>query len=159
VTALVVYDSAYGNTEKIAAAIGAAIPGSEVRRIGAVDPAALPVLGRLIVGSPTQGGQPTKATQAWLAAIPKDRLAGVEVAAFDTRMAASDQGLALRFIMGVIGYAASRILTALEARGGSSIASAEGFVVNGKEGPLHEGELDRAGAWARALDVRTKQAA
>jgi hypothetical protein len=159
VTTLVVYDSAYGNTERIATAIAAAIPGAGVYRIGAIDPANLPAIDRLIVGSPTQGGQPTKATQSWLAFIPQGRLANVGVAAFDTRLAAADQGFALRLVMGVIGYAAPRILSALGAKGGSVIAGAEGFVVNGKEGPLHQGELERAVTWAGGLVGDQKRAA
>jgi flavodoxin len=51
---LVVYDSAYGNTEKIARAIGGAIPGeTQVRRVAEVSSAELVSLDLLIVGSPT----------------------------------------------------------------------------------------------------------
>jgi flavodoxin len=160
-TALVVYDSAYGNTARIADAVAVVLEGREkAHLIQHVDPADLPLTTQLlVVGSPTQGGQPTKAMQAWLKDIPQDRLAGLRVAAFDTRMQARDQGMALRLLMNVIGYAAPRILEKLQARGGIAAAAAEGFVVEGREGPLHEGELERAGAWAKSLAGQRRDAA
>ena len=158
-TTLIVYDSAYGNTGRLAEAVATALPGSIVRRIGEVNPANLPPAKIIIAGSPTQGGRPTKGMQAWLAAIPRGGLNGVAVAAFDTRIAAKEQGFALRLIMGVIGYAAPRVLEAMQGRGGLAVTSPEGFIVDGREGPLHAGELDRAAAWARSLAVQEVRAA
>jgi len=64
---LVVYDSAYGNTEKIAKSIGSAITGEvKTLHVGKVNPNELESLDLLIVGSPTQGGRPTPATQEFL---------------------------------------------------------------------------------------------
>jgi flavodoxin len=61
---LVVYDSVYGNTEIIAQAIAAAIPGDvQVLRVGQAKPADLKVVDLLIVGSPTHGALPTEAVQ------------------------------------------------------------------------------------------------
>ena len=57
--ALIVYDSTYGNTEKIAKAIGVAIPGEvKVQRAAEVDVVELNSYDLLIIGSPTQGGRP-----------------------------------------------------------------------------------------------------
>ena len=53
--ALVIYDLTYGNTEKIAEAIGEAI-GGQVLRVGEVNPADLKGFDLLFVGSPTHGG-------------------------------------------------------------------------------------------------------
>jgi len=39
----------------------------------------------------------------------------------------------------------------LAKKGASTPLAAEGFFVNGKEGPLKDGELERAGAWAKSL--------
>lgn len=61
--ALIVYDSMYGNTEKIAKSIGGAITGDvKVLRISEVIPSELESLDFLIVGSPTQGGRPPTPT-------------------------------------------------------------------------------------------------
>jgi len=55
--ASVVYDSVYGNTEKIARAIGGAIAGEvKVLRPGEVNSSDLASLDLLVVGSPTQRG-------------------------------------------------------------------------------------------------------
>lgn len=152
-TILVVHDSAYGNTAKIADAIAAVLPDAgPAHRITEIAAGSLPqALSLLVAGSPTQGGQPTKAMQQWVASIAPARLAGVRVSAFDTRMEPKAQGFALKLLMGIIGFAAPRILSGLEARGGIAAAPAEGFVVEGREGPLRQGELERAAAWARSL--------
>ena len=39
------------------------------------------------------------------------------------------------------------------------MAPPEGFVVQGKEGPLREGELERAGVWARGIAEARKSGA
>ncbi len=62
---LVVYDTLYGNTEKIARAIaGAVAPPDTVRiiRAGEAGPADLEGVGLLFVGSPTQGGRRPRPT-------------------------------------------------------------------------------------------------
>jgi flavodoxin len=159
-SALVIYDTGYGNTARVAQAIAAALPGgAALHRMKEISPASLPTVDLLIVGSPTQAGRATQAMHDWLAGIPEGKLAGVDVAAFDTRLATARQGFALRFLMGVIGFAAPRILKALEARAGTAVAAAEGFIVEGKEGPMARGELERAAAWARGLGMRERAAA
>ena len=141
---LIVYDSVYGNTEKIAQAISGAIPGEvKVIRAGEVDSAKLKAISLLVVGSPTHGGRPTPAIQDCLNKIPKPAISGVNVAAFDTR-------LTMRLV-GIFGYAAGRIADSLKRNGGNLIATPEGFFVKGKEGPLKEGELERAASWAKAV--------
>ena len=58
-SALVVYDTSFGNTEQIARDIASAIPGGAVvRPMSDVDPGRLPATDLLVVGSPTQGGRP-----------------------------------------------------------------------------------------------------
>lgn len=137
--ALVVFDSAYGNTEKVARAIAAGLaPHAEVRLVRAGE-ARLPDLdavGLLAVGSPTQGGKPTPAIQQFLSSIAPDGLRGVGVASFDTRISAKGRGLGMRLLVGAFGYAAGRIADNLKGKGGSLVAPPEGFIVEGREGPL-----------------------
>ncbi len=141
---LVVYDSVYGNTEKIAKAIGDAVGGEvKVLRVGDVDSAELEAFDLLIVGCPTHAGRPTPATQDFLKKIPLPALRGADVAAFDTRLTAK--------LARIFGYAAGRIAADLETKGGNPILSPEGFFVKGKEGPLKEGELERAANWAKGI--------
>ncbi len=141
---LIVYDSVYGNTEKIARAVGDAITGEvKILRVSEVDTSEIKTFNLLIVGSPTHGGRPTPAIQDFLKKISEIAIGNMHVAAFDTR-------LTTRFV-GVFGYAAKRIADSLKKNGGTLIASPEGFSVEGKEGPLKEGELDRAARWAKEI--------
>jgi flavodoxin I len=143
--ALIVYDSVYGNTEKIARAIAEAItPSGEVKvlRAGEANPSELASIGLLIVGSPTHGGRPTPPIQDFLNKVPK-LSQGANVAAFDTRSTTK--------LARVFGYAAGRIARNLKRKGGILIASPEGFFVTGTKGPLKEGELERAAGWAKGI--------
>jgi hypothetical protein len=57
----------------------------------------------------------------------------------------------LSFFVELFGYAAKPIADRLRKKGGSLVAPPEGFYVAGTEGPLLEGELDRAAQWAREM--------
>jgi hypothetical protein len=65
------------------------------------------------------------------------------VAAFDTRHVSKWTLL--------FGYAAPRIARSMERSGAALLAAPEGFFVLGTEGPLKEGELERAACWAREV--------
>ncbi len=141
---LIVYDSVYGNTEQIAKAIASTVQG-EVRavRVGEAHPTDLEPTHTLIVGSPTHGGRPTPAIQEYLGRLGESSLKDIRVAAFDTRLPGR--------LVGVFGYAAGRIACSLEAKGGALILPGEGFLVKHKNGPLGEGELERAVRWAKGI--------
>lgn len=148
--ALVVYDSLYGNTEKIALAIGKALDGdTKVIRVSEANPLELGVLDLLIIGSPTQGGRPTKSIQDFLSKIPQDALKNVRVTSFDTRISTK--------LVGIFGYAAGRILESLKAKKGQLTAFPQGFFVKGSKGPLKEGELERAASWAVGILENKKE--
>lgn len=151
---LVIYDSVYGNTENIAQAIGKGLTGEvTVARVSDVKASELQTVDLLIVGSPVHGGRPTPAIDALLQQIPAHALEGKRVAAFDTRFEAEEQGIGLRLLMSVIRYAAERIAKELAKKGGKLVAEPEGFIVEDKEGPLKQGELERAGSWAQAMNA------
>jgi flavodoxin len=144
--ALIVYDSVYGNTEKIARAIAEAItPSNEVKvlRASEANASELSSVNLLIVGAPTHAGRPTPAIQDFLNKVPDPSLKGVNVAAFDTRTQSK--------LAKVFGNAAGRIAGNLKKKGGVPIASPEGFFVTGTKGPLKEGELERAAGWAKGI--------
>jgi len=154
---LVIYDSAYGNTERVAQAMGQALSEQaevEVKRVTEAETTQLAGLDLLIVGSPTQRFQMLSSVKSFLDSIPAQGLTGVRVAAFDTRIALEDMdpGFArsvLNFFIRLFGYAAKPIAERLEKKGGEPVLPPEGFFVEGTEGPLKEGELERAAAWAR----------
>jgi flavodoxin I len=154
---LVLYDSVFGNTEKVAQAIGNALgsaPDVETRRVRDVQPGQLAGLQLLVVGSPTRGLRPTPAVTDFIKSIPSPALQGVRVAAFDTRLSAEEADSALlRQMMNWFGYAAEKIAGRLQKKGGTLVVPPEGFIVKGAEGPMQDGELERAAAWARRLGV------
>jgi flavodoxin len=149
--ALVIYDSVFGNTEKIARSIAAAL-GAPAIPVTQADAGQLRSLDLLVVGSPTRGFRPTEGISKLLNSLPKNHLAGVRVAAFDTRIVLETiDSKALRFLVDKGGYAASTIAKVLEKKGGHLVAPGEGFYVTGEQGPLKDGELERAAAWAGKL--------
>ena len=155
---IVIYDSLYGNTEKIALSIGAALAEvgtSSTLRVGDMHMDLLDGVGILVVGSPTQGFKPTDAIKAFLNGIPDHHLKGFKVAAFDTRFTPDNIASTpvLPFMVKLFGYAAEPIAKALQKKSGELVVPAEGFYVAGKEGPLLEGELERAATWTRKLSV------
>ena len=153
--ALVVYESYFGNTEKIAHAIGGALgAGEDTAVLKAVDvkPEQLAKVELLVVGSPTRAFHQTKGVTDFLKSIPAGRLSGIKVAAFDTRVSLEDvNSKLLTWLANTFGYAAEPISAKLRKKGGEPAAAPEGFIVKGTEGPLKEGELERAAEWAKRL--------
>ena len=152
---LVIYDSVFGNTEKIAQSIGVALDTKKDVRVVRVTDATIEQLtgvNLLLVGSPTRGFRPTEGISTYLKNLPKDILKGVRAAAFDTRIPLETiKASVFRFIVSKGGYAAPAITKKLLAKGAEIIAEPEGFFVKESEGPLVEGELERAAAWAKGL--------
>ncbi len=140
---LVVYDTMYGNTEQVAQAIASALgPEESVRalKVDGVGAADLEDLDVLVAGSPVHAWRPSRPMQAFLKELQPDALAGVKAAAFDTR-----------FGPRLAGSAADNIERALQERGCEIVAPAKGFLVLGGKGPLAEGQLDAAEAWAKEI--------
>lgn len=149
--ALVVYDSFFGNTEKIAHAVAKAL-GAPALRAGEINPEQLKGVELIVVGSPTRAFSPTAAVKSFLKALPAKSLRGVKCAAFDTRVNIAEVNVPiLKFMAGIFGYAAPAMAKLLMKKGASSCAQPEGFFVKASEGPLKEGEIERAADWAVKL--------
>lgn len=152
---LIVYDSVFGNTEKIAKAIGdslAELTSTEVVKVSEAKLEQLHGTDLLIVGSPTRAFKPTKAIVDFLIQIPSNGLKGIDVAAFDTRINTEDvNSRILNGFVKIFGYAAKPIADKLQKKGGNLVLPPEGFFVKDNEGPLKEGELERAAEWAKQV--------
>lgn len=151
--ARVIYESAFGNTEKVARAIGAGMS-AEVRHVSDITPEDLRDLTCLVVGGPTQKMDYTEGMRGFLNGIPPDGLRGVKVAAFDTRISIPDVKSRLSRVAARVflhRYAAEPIDNVLKERGGVALVKPEGFYVLDTEGPLKEGELERATAWGQQI--------
>lgn len=148
---LVIYTTMYGNTEKIARAIGKEI-GADVLSVQEANPDKLAGVELLVVSSPTQAFNMLPAMKTWLKDLPKGSLNGVKVAAFDTRLDIKKvKNVVLTFMESIFGYAAEKIGKALVSKAGIQAVKPEGFFVDGSEGPITDGELQRAVAWAGKL--------
>jgi flavodoxin len=143
--ALVLYDSQYGDTERIAQTIADALAEfGEARavRLDPGQPVQLQGVDLFIVGCPTQGWRPTPAIQSFLQEASSEELRGLAGACFDTRFRLP------RFMTG----SASKVMAGkLREKGVSLLAEPESFFVKGTEGPLSDGELERASTWARQI--------
>jgi flavodoxin len=153
---MVIYDSLYGNTEKIAQTIANILRQTSevvIFRVGDVKPEHLRGIGLLVVGSPTQQFRPTAAMRNFLNHLPKNGLKGMKVAAFDTRLtlAEIEKTPPLALFERIFGYAGRRMVKIMKNKGGELALPGEGFFVQGMKGPLVEGELERAEQWARKL--------
>jgi flavodoxin len=155
--AIVIYDSQFGNTEKVAQAIHTALAArgeSSLIRAADVTDAALTGCDLIVVGSPTQRFHATEPVAHFLEgrALP-----GARAAAFDTRLDMAEvDSRALRLAVKVAGdnaWAATRIADQLAKAGATLVAEPEGFIVEGTEGPLRAGELERAAEWAAQLAI------
>ncbi|MFC2024101.1 flavodoxin family protein [Chloroflexota bacterium] len=140
---LIVYDSQFGNTEKVAKVIAATFGIKEdinLVKVDIVKPEDMQSLDILIVGSPIHAWGPTKGMKSFMKSLNPGTLSGVRAAAFDTGYPAR-----------MAGSAAPKIEKALSKSGCSIVAPAMKFAVTGNKGPLAEGELDKATAWAKEI--------
>jgi flavodoxin len=148
---LVVYDSQYGNTECIAQIIAETLGEfgqAQAIRVDPAHPVSFQGVDLLILGSPTQGMQPTPTMHAFLEKVSPASLRGLAVACFDTRF----RGLLWK------SSAAPRMVKQLRTLGVEPIVPPESFFVKAMkaEGPLLPGEVERAANWARMLFTKAE---
>lgn len=140
--ALVAYDSSFGNTERIARAVATGLGTSdevEVERVERVH------LERcrwqlVVIGAPTERHTVGRPAVRMLAQV--DGLAGVPVAAFDTRY---------RMPRLLSGSAAVAIVNRMRGGGAVLLTEPASFFVRGRSGPLEAGEEDRAREWGQTV--------
>jgi hypothetical protein len=159
---LVVFESMYGNTEAVARAVAEGVAtrvAVDVVEVGAAPVAPDPDVALLVVGGPThafgmsrpatrrdaaeKSGRTTvsrgEGVREWLEALPARP--DLKAASFDTRAARPR----------VPGSAARAIRRRLRRRGATTVDTPHSFFVEGYEGPLLDGELDRARTWGAGL--------
>lgn len=154
--ALVVYESVWGNTREVAEAVAEGLgTGAEVVPVAEAPPLESLDVALLVVGGPTHafgmsrgstredahrkgGAELATGIREWLDAAPEAHL---DVATFDTHVRHPN-------LPGTASRAAAR---RLESLGCTLVARPEKFWVQGYEGPLLDGEVDRARAWGAGL--------
>lgn len=151
---LIIYDSYFGNTEQVALALKKAFKDDDIvdiQRISLATKDSLTDVDLLFVGSPTRKFTATPAIKSFLKKLPEKSLDGIKTASFDTRIDIMEiNNRFLTFMVKLFGYAAEPLDTLLRKKGGKSVLPPEGFIVNDTEGPLKEGELERAVSWAQS---------
>lgn len=164
--ALVVFESMWGNTEKVARAIAAGLEESmevTATEVGRAPAEPGPEFVLIVAGGPTHAfsmSRPSTRADAhqrgathgdqgvglreWLDRLPSGHHAQA-VATFDTRV---------QKVRHLPGSAAKSAAKSAHRHGYERAAQAESFYVLDMEGPLIDGELDRATAWARELATK-----
>ncbi len=154
--AVVVYDSKFGNTERIARQVGEVFGEHfSVKILSVADRPRLSSQGTdlLVIGAPTQRRKVSETMRTFLSEVPRGALRGLRVAAFDTRY----PGASWR-----TGLAALGIAMLLRRKGAQLIAAPESFFMERDVPPqgqkrrhdieqLKPGKAQRAAAWARTL--------
>lgn len=150
---LLIYDSYFGNTEKVAQKIHSSLgENATIKKAEDFEKKDLEGINILIVGSPTRGFTYSERIKPLLGKVTEGSLEGIKVASFDTRIDAETvKPKILKFLMNIFGYAAEKIQKNLEKKGGEKIIEPMGFVVKDSEGPLQENELEEAGNWAKKI--------
>ncbi len=141
---LVVYDSQFGNTEKIAHKISETLGeygSSRALRVTEFTTDTLHGIDLLILGCPTQAWNATPHMQNLVEALKHHESQGLAIAEFDTRL---DKP---RWLTG----SAANLMARQVKHVGVPLLSPESFFVIGREGPLEPGELEHAESWAHAL--------
>ena len=77
-------------------------------------------------------------------------LEGIRASSFDTSIPVDGKGWFIRLLIKMFGYAAPRISREMTKKG-ASIVGSETFWVLDREGPLKDGETERARSWAAGL--------
>lgn len=143
--AMVIYDSKFGNTERIARTIAESLAGGEIVPVVAASDASesdLVGIDVLAVGGPTQGHGLSPALRDFLDHLPAEAVRDLSAVTFDTRLTWP------RFLAGSAAAAGAK---QLRKKGARLLVPPESFLVTGTEGPLVDGELERARIWAHEV--------
>ena len=148
---LVIYFSKFGNTRKIAEAVAAKLePAGSVRlvnlnQLGITDFESIDLV---VMGSPTYRMNLPEQVRSTFESLPKRMLRKTPVAVFDTSYKMS------RWLAPFT--ASPKLARKLRKIGGKCIVPVETFHVEGKEGPLYQGELERATVWTELIIKRLR---
>lgn len=150
---LILYDSVFGNTLKVAEMIENHISGeTSLKHFGEVTQSMIDHADVLVVGSPTRGFMPTDTVRHYLK-HPEFTYEGKPCFVFDTRMDPEDVNSSiLRFFMRRFKHAGDRMHRYLEKKGARLPLPPIGFYVTGREGPLQESTLDEVKTWTNSIN-------
>jgi flavodoxin len=138
---LVVCDSNFGNTKKIAIEVADKIGGNaKVVLTKDFDESDLKNVDLLIFGCPIVGWRPTEKSLEVLEKLKGKLDKKIKFATFDTRVK-----------LFIHGDAKEKMAQLLTAAGATKVFESQAFFVKGKRGPLFPGEIEKAAKWATLI--------
>ena len=149
VNTLLVYFSKFGNTQKVTEAIAEVLDSAGTVRVipsNQLTADELQAADLVVMGTPTHKMNLPADVRPIFDTLPKRILKRTPIAAFDTSYKMSAW---LRPFT-----AARRLLPKLRKLGGKPLLPPQTFHVMEREGPLYEGEIERARDWARQILAR-----
>jgi len=155
---IVIYDTSYGNTKKIAETIAETLKESgmeadlfhvkNVKKLSAKD------YNFLVLGSPTKFGTMSFAIRFFLGKVKSEEWMNKPFAAFDTE---NPENIERARIENKEWSAAEKISEKLRDKKMNQLLPVLKAVVLGQKGPLKEGEIDRTKDYARQLAIKLKE--
>jgi menaquinone-dependent protoporphyrinogen IX oxidase len=155
---IVVYDTSYGNTKKIAETIAETLRGSgieidlfyvkDVKKLSAKD------YNLLVVGSPTRFGTMSFAIRSFLGKVKSGEWMNKLFTAFDTE---NPENIEKARAEKKEWSAAEKISEKLRDKKMNQLLPVMKAVVFGQKGPLKEGEIERTKDFARELALKLKK--
>ena len=143
VKALIIFDSILGNTKKIAETISNELgKDSSVLLVSDFNLKDLEDINLIVVGSPIISWKPSEKMGEFLSGLSDSQLKGIKTAVFDTRIKNFMSGDALK-----------KISKELIRAGAEVSVKPHAFYVKGAEGPLFDGEVNKAIEWAKSIKV------
>jgi AcrR family transcriptional regulator/flavodoxin len=143
---LVAYFSKFGNTRQVAEVVAQALGSEGSVRLVSLDQlkgSDLEGMDLVVMGAPTHRMNLPEPVRPVFGGLGRRSLRRTHMAAFDTSYRMSP--FLARFT------AAKKLARKLRKLGGQQTVPPETFHVEGREGPLYEGEIDRAKAWAESI--------
>jgi len=143
---LVIYFSNFGNTRKIAEAVAGILKSEADTRVISFDRLTFSDFNGsdiVVMGVPTHQMNLPEAVKTKIGSFPRRVMHHIPFAAFDTSYKMSHW---------LAHFTAGRKLAhRLRRLGGRQLLPAESFYVKEKEGPLYEGEIERARIWTKDI--------
>jgi menaquinone-dependent protoporphyrinogen IX oxidase len=155
---IVVYDTSYGNTKKIAETITETLKESgievdlfhqkDVKKLGGED------YNFLVIGSPTKFGTMSFAIRGFLGKVKSEEWMNKPFAAFDTE---NPENIEKARIEKKEWSAAEKIAQKLKEKKMNQLLPVLKAAVIGQKGPLVEGEIERTKEYAKTLAAKLKE--
>jgi menaquinone-dependent protoporphyrinogen IX oxidase len=155
---IVIFDTSYGNTRKIAETIaetlkesGIEVDAFYVKKVKKLSPKDYNFL---VLGSPTRMGTMSFTVKRFLSKVKSEEWANKPFAAFDTE---NPENIEQARIQNKEWSAAEKIAKRLKDKKMNQVLPVLKAVVLGWKGPLQEGEIERAKEYARELALKLKK--